>query len=167
MWWGEGGDGGKKGRLEAKARGWSILEVVPPARGSGCRPSSAHKPPLHSPTHNSSAHILHQLITTAAPSHPYSPTPSPELHHFEFFQIAHYHLTRFFQPDQTSGPGLLLLFLLLRHFTSIDYSIRAIVTKSVKISTNQFFDPKISTKNARFTTFLNLQQNSVNAFEIS
>ena len=41
-----------------------------------------------------------------------------------------------------------------------------IVAKSVKISTNQFFPKKISTKNARFTTFSNLRQNSVNAFEI-
>ena len=50
-----------RGRLEAKARGWSILEVLAPARGSGCSPSAAHKPPLHSPPHNYSAHILHHL----------------------------------------------------------------------------------------------------------
>ena len=43
----------------------------------------------------------------------------------------------------------------------------AIVAKSVKISTNQFLSQKNSTKNARFTTFLNTRQNSVNAFEIS
>ena len=42
-----------------------------------------------------------------------------------------------------------------------------IVAKSVKISTNQFFTQKISTKNTRFMTFLNSRQNSVNAFEIS
>ena len=41
-----------------------------------------------------------------------------------------------------------------------------IVAKSVKISTGQFFTKKISTKNARFTTFPNLRQNCVNAFEI-
>ena len=118
MWWGEGGDGGKKGRLEAKARGWSILEVVPPARGSGCRPSSAHKPPLHSPTHNSSAHILHQLITTAAPSHPYSQKP-PELHHFEFLQIATATTIWPAFPNQTAVRGLLVFFLLLRHDFSL------------------------------------------------
>ena len=40
------------------------------------------------------------------------------------------------------------------------------VAKNIKISTDQFFAPKISTKNARFTTFLNLRQNSVNVFKI-
>ena len=41
-----------------------------------------------------------------------------------------------------------------------------IVAKNIKISTDQFFAPKISTKNARFTTSLNLRQNSVNVFKI-
>ena len=36
------------------------------------------------------------------------------------------------------------------------------VSKSVKISTDQFFTQKISTKTAWFTTFPNSRQNSVN-----
>ena len=45
-------------------------------------------------------------------------------------------------------------------------SCTTIVAKIVKISTGQFFTKKISTKNARFTTFPNLRQNCINAFEI-
>ena len=41
-----------------------------------------------------------------------------------------------------------------------------IVAKSIKISPANFLTQKISTKTARFTTFPNLRQNSVNAFEI-
>ena len=41
-----------------------------------------------------------------------------------------------------------------------------IVAKTRKISTDQFLIKKISTKNARFMTFPNSRQNSVNAFEI-
>ena len=48
-----------------------------------------------------------------------------------------------------------------------DYDADYIVAKSVKISTNQFLSQNNSTKNKRFTTFLNTRQNSVNAFEIS
>ena len=44
------------------------------------------------------------------------------------------------------------------------FSVKSIVAKGVKISTNQCPPQKISTKNARFTTISNLQQNSVNTF---
>ena len=38
--------------------------------------------------------------------------------------------------------------------------------KRVKLAPTNFLTQKISTKNARFMTFPNLRQNSVNAFEI-
>ena len=43
-------------------------------------------------------------------------------------------------------------------------STNIIVAKDVKISTDQFPPKKISTKNARFTTFSNSRQNSVKSF---
>ena len=52
------------------------------------------------------------------------------------------------------------------HGYTENVTFKSIVAKSVKISTGQFFTKKISTKNARFTTFPNLRQNCVNAFEI-
>ena len=42
--------------------------------------------------------------------------------------------------------------------------ISNIVAKGVKISTDQFFPQKFSTKKARFTTFSNSRQNSVKGF---
>ena len=42
-----------------------------------------------------------------------------------------------------------------------------IVAKSVKISTNQFVDQKNQHQKCAFTAFLNFQQNSVDAYEIS
>ena len=44
---------------------------------------------------------------------------------------------------------------------------KSIVAKSIKNSTSPIFVSKNQHQNARFTTFLNLQQNRVNAFEIS
>ena len=52
------------------------------------------------------------------------------------------------------------------HGYTENVTFKSIVAKSVKISTGQFFTKKISTKNARFTTFPNLRQNSVNSIEI-
>ena len=45
-------------------------------------------------------------------------------------------------------------------------SVNIIVAKSLKISTDQFFTHKISTKNTQNIIFPNLRQNNVNAFEI-
>ena len=54
----------------------------------------------------------------------------------------------------------------LESFCSLLLFHNCIVAKRVKVSTDQLFTHKISTKNARFTPFPNLRQNSVNAFEI-
>ena len=50
--------------------------------------------------------------------------------------------------------------------SSILHCNLGIVAKSGKYSTSRIFRPKINTKNALFTTFPNLRQNSVNAFEV-